>query len=290
MESLSQFLLDNAADGLLPWRVQVRASERFGWTLGQVERSALDMGLMPARYQRNRKVITVADQRKLFRSRVAVVGCGGLGGYVLEELARLGIGTIVAIDPDVFEEHNLNRQILSSPAVLGDGKVDCARARLEYINPAVTVVGIKAAYAPQNGRELLLGCHVVVDALDSIQTRLALGDTCTEMRIPLVHGAIAGWYGQVITVFPGDDTLRQVYPEGSGNKGAEKQLGNPAFTPAVVASLETAEVCKVLLGAGEPLRHRKLMVNLLDMTFDEIPLEARARVQSATVNAAAAAR
>ena len=81
----------------------------------------------------------MADQLRLFRSRVAVIGCGGLGGYLIEQLARLGVGTLVLVDPDVFEEHNLNRQLLSSPAHLGIPKVDVARERVAAINPAVTV-------------------------------------------------------------------------------------------------------------------------------------------------------
>ncbi|HZV82209.1 MAG TPA: ThiF family adenylyltransferase, partial [Geobacteraceae bacterium] len=104
-------------------------------------------------------------------------------------------------------------------------------------------------------------------------TRLDLADSCAELGIPLVHGAIGGWYGQVTTQFPGDDTLQQIYRHWASGKGVEQQLGNPSFTPAVVASLQVAEVCKVLLGAGEPLRGRKLVINLLDMEFEEIWFE-----------------
>src|SRR6185369_3162533 len=108
-----------------------------------VEEVALDRGILPARYQRNRKAISVQDQLTLFRSRVAVIGCGGLGGYVVEELARLGVGTIVVIDPDVFEEHNLNRQLFSSPANLDTAKVEAAAKRIGEVNPAVNLVPIQ---------------------------------------------------------------------------------------------------------------------------------------------------
>jgi len=228
---------------------------------------------LPARYQRNRRTISTPQQLGLFRSRVTVIGCGGLGGYVLEELARLGVGTIVAVDPDVFEEHNLNRQLLATPATLGLPKVVAATARIAEINPAVTVFPYRLAYDHTNGEELLLGSNVAVDALDSIQTRLALAESCADLGIPLVHGAIGGWYGQVTTQFPGDDTLQQIYRHWVDGKGVEQHLGNPAFTPAVVASLQVAEVCKVLLGEGEPLRRRKLIINLLDMEFEEICFE-----------------
>ena len=272
MEAVQQFLQAHAANDLLPWPSQVAATVQFGLSHAKVEGLALALGLLPARYQRNRQAISVKQQLMLFRSRVAILGCGGLGGYVVEQLARLGVGNLVAIDPDVFEEHNLNRQLLSSPQTLGSAKVACAAARVAEINPAVTLIPVRAAYAADNGHQLLAGAQVVVDALDSIDTRLALVKTCAELGVPLVHGAIAGWYGQVITQFPGDDTIQKLYSRQTRGKGIEQQLGNPSFTPAVIASLETAEVCKLLLSVGEPMRNRMLSINLLEMTFDEIAM------------------
>jgi molybdopterin-synthase adenylyltransferase len=273
MEELRAFLGEQAAGDLLSWPSQIAAAERFGVPLALVEETALTAGLLPARYQRNRQAISVSQQLTLFQSKVAVLGCGGLGGYVIEELARLGVGTIVAIDPDVFEEHNLNRQLLSTPGTLGRAKVEAAAARVADINPAVTLIPHQRAYAPENGTELLHGARVIVDALDSIPTRLALAQTCSDLGIPMVHGAIGGWYGQVATQFPGDDTVQKLYSRWVAGKGVEQQLGNPSFTPALVASIEVAEVCKILLGEGEPLRHRKLAVNLLEMEFLEVRFE-----------------
>ena len=273
MEELNTFLKEYVEGDLIPWTAQVAAAERFGLTLAQVEMAILSLELLPARYQRNRQAISVEQQLTLFQSRVAVIGCGGLGGYVIEELARLGVGTIVAIDPDVFEEHNLNRQLLSSPATLGRAKVEAAAARVAEINPAITLVPIKTAYAPENGNELLHGTQVIVDALDSVQTRLDLAKTCTELDIPMVHGAIGGWYGQVTTQFPGDDTVQKLYRRWVEGKGVEQKLGNPSFTPALVASIEVSEVCKILLGEGEPLHHRKLSVNLLEVVFASIDMK-----------------
>jgi len=119
---------------------------------------------------------------------------------------------------------------------------------------------------------LLAGADCVVDAVDNVPTRLDLEALCGEMNIPLVHGAIAGWYGHVATICPGDGTLQKLYRHWAGGKGIEQQLGNPSFTPAVIASMEAAEVCKVLLGQGSLLRSRKLSFNLLDMEVEEIPL------------------
>ena len=270
MDALHKFLQANSPNELLPWPAHVAAVERFSLSHAEVEHSALALGLLPARYQRNGNAITLPEQLKLFRSTVAVVGCGGLGGYVIEQLARLGVGTIIAIDPDVFEEHNLNRQLLSTPGTVGQSKVEAAAQRVREINPAVTLLAHHIAYSLENGSQLLRSASVVVDALDSIPVRLALSKTCAQLGVPLIHGAIAGWYGQVTTQFPGDETIEALYSRWVEGRGVEKHLGNPAFTPAVVASIETAEVCKVLLGVGQTLKSRKISINLFDMSFEEI--------------------
>lgn len=277
METLPIFVRDHADGQLLPWKNQIEASERFGLTVAQVEEVALERGILPARYQRNRTIISVKDQLTLFHSSVAVIGCGGLGGYVVEELARLGVGRIVVIDPDVFEEHNLNRQLFSSPANLDTAKVEAAAKRIREINPAVTLVPVQTAFSPENGADLLGGCQIVVDALDSIQVRLELADVCGAMNIPLVHGAIAGWFGHVATQLPGDTTLQTIYGSWKGGKGVEQTLGNPSFTPAVVASLEVAEVCKLLLGQGSLLRGRKLIIDLFSMEMHIIDIHEETR-------------
>lgn len=273
MYDVQYFLVGCAVGDLVSWASQAEAAERFGLTLTQIEAAILEAGLLPARYQRNRQTISIAGQQELLRSRVAVIGCGGLGGYVIEELARLGVGTIVAIDPDTFEEHNLNRQLLSSPWSLGEAKVAAAARRVGDINPAVQLVPIGKAFSSTNGWELLRDARVVVDALDNIAVRLELADICTVMKIPLVHGAIGGWYGHVATQLPGDRTLRKIYRSWSAGKGIEQQYGNPSFTPAVVASLQVAEVCKLLLGQGELLRNRQMTIDLLTMEVHEIALQ-----------------
>ena len=126
MSDIHTFLQEHADGDLIPWAAQQEAARRFGLGLTGAEAAILEAGLLPARYQRNRRTVSTAGQLQLFRSLVAVIGCGGLGGYVIEELARLGVGRIAAIDPDRFEEHNLNRQLLSSPATLGEAKVAAA--------------------------------------------------------------------------------------------------------------------------------------------------------------------
>lgn len=276
MMDVIRFLQQRTVDGFLPWVVQQEAVERFGWSHAAVEETALANELLPARYQRNHSMLSISDQLQLFRSRIAVIGCGGLGGYIIEELARMGVGHIVAIDPDVFEEHNLNRQLLASTRNLGMPKVEAALARVSEINPAVRLTPIQAAFCTANSHELLQGVTVAVDALDSISYRLELAQACGELDVPLVHGAIGGWYGHVATQLPGDTTVQDIYRNWVAGKGIEQQLGNPAFTPAIVSSLQVAEVCKLIVGRGELLRWRKLSIDLLEMEIHEIPYAARA--------------
>jgi molybdopterin/thiamine biosynthesis adenylyltransferase len=272
MKQLDDFLTERAVDGLVGLACQSDASLHFDLSCAEVEAAILELGLCPARYQRNRQTISGAGQLTLLRSSVAVIGCGGLGGYVIEQLARLGVGRIDAIDPDVFEEHNLNRQLLATLSNLGQYKVNAAERRVGDLNPAVQLVPHPVAFSAANGRELLAGATVVVDALDNLATRFELVEICRELGIPLVHGAIAGWYGQVATQLAGADISGFLSGAEAGTKGVETRLGNPSFTPAVVASLQSAEVCKVILSLGGTACDRLLICNLLEMEFEEIRL------------------
>jgi molybdopterin/thiamine biosynthesis adenylyltransferase len=272
MQSVANFLATRANGHLLAWSDQVELMNRFDLTCAQAEGAILEAGFLPNRYRRNQGMLTTAQQRDLFRSTVAVVGCGGLGGYVLEELARLGVGGLVAIDADVFQQHNLNRQLFSAPSNIGENKARIAALRIRDIHPGGTVRAVGQRFCATNAAELLAGAHVVVDAVDSVATRLELGEIGGALNIPVVHGAIAGWYGHVATVMPGDDTIRRIYSRWTHGPGAESDLGNPAFTPAVVASLQVAEVCKLLLGLPTLRQHELLCVNLLDMQCEKVLL------------------
>lgn len=272
MKKLDDFLKANAQGDLLPWKIHKQAMKEFGLNCRDVEEAVLALNILPARYQRNRKTITTLLQQKLFQSNVAVIGCGGLGGYIIEELARLGVGTVKAIDPDIFEEHNLNRQILCKVSDLGKPKAKVAETRVKAVNPAVKIIPIVKPFSQENGVALLKGMDVVVDALDSVPTRIELAECCAALNIPMVHGTIGGWYGQVTTQFPDDGTVQAIYRNCKDTKGVERTLGNPSFTPAVIASLQVAEVCKLLTGQGTPLRKRMLFINMLDMEVDQIEI------------------
>ena len=272
---LRGYILNEAQGDLLPCAAQVAAAERFNLSLSKVEETALELGILPARYQRNRQTISTLQQYRLFRSKAVIIGCGGLGGYVIEELARLGVGNLVLIDSDVIEEHNLNRQILSTADVINRPKVEVACERVRAINPAVNVTPLKTVFFHDNGRELVHGADVVIDGLDTIPARLELAQICHEMSIPVVHGAIGGWYGQVATQLPGENISPQIFGMTPPIKGIETDLGNPSFTPGVIASLQAAEACKILLREGKCLSKRILFINLLDMEIVEVKLNSK---------------
>ena len=215
------------------------------------------------RYLRN-GIFSDMDQAMLKKKKVAVIGCGGLGGYVIEMLARLGIGHLVLCDGDVFDESNLNRQLMSTEANIGKGKAHEAAKRVGSINSLVCVTVRDEKLTGQNGRGIIYGCDLVIDALDTPKDKVLLEALCDELEIPLVHGAISGWFGQVAVIFPGEKVLSKFY---EGNEHGDESYGNPSFTPALVASIQVSEAVKVLLGRGNVISGK---MTLIDLYFNEI--------------------
>ena len=222
---------------------------------------------MKDRYNRNMNMLSPEENERLRSFKVCVIGCGGLGGYVIELLGRLGIGTITAVDGDVFDATNLNRQLLSTEELIGKSKAFAAEERMKKVNSDITVYPIQAFVTEENCDEVIDGHDIVVDALDNMSSRRLLEEHCEKQNIPLIHGAIAGWYGQVSAIMPGDRTLQKIYPPNE-NKGAETELGNPSFSPALVASIEVAEALKVLLHRGEILQNKLLTIDLLNQEYE----------------------
>jgi len=242
-------------------RVQALAGD-FGVSLREVELTALEARVLPRRYLRSLGTVGWEGQIRLLCSTVAVVGLGGLGGNVVEGLARMGVGHLVVVDGDVFVDHNLNRQVLCAEDDLGLLKAEAARTHVAQINAAVEVVVHSEEATRENLSRLLEGAEVVVDALDRLPSRLMLQEVAQKMGIPMVHGAIAGYSGQVMTIFPGDGGLRALFGGGSvPQQGLEVQLGCPAATPMMVAAWQVQEVLKILLGRGQLLRHKILFMD-----------------------------
>ncbi len=223
------------------------------------------------RYLRNHDAISEAEQVILAQKRVLVVGCGGLGGYAIECLARIGVGHLRVVDGDVFDETNLNRQLLSSSMNLGRPKTLAAQQRVMAVNPLVEVEAFQTLLIAENAVPLLDGCDVAVDALDNIPSRLVLQQAAKTAGIPLVHGAVAGWIGQVCVVQPGQDLLNSLYPASTDTQGEEQETGTLSFTAALTASWQAAETVKLLLGKPG-LDGEILELDLLNSSFVKIKL------------------
>jgi molybdopterin/thiamine biosynthesis adenylyltransferase len=170
-------------------------------------------------------------------------------------LSRLGIGHLTLVDGDVFDESNLNRQLLSSPRLLGCKKAEVAAARVAEINAAVTTRVIAHFLAPENGADILRDVDLAIDCLDNIPSRFVLETACRQAAIPLVSAAIAGWSGQATVIFPGDAGLRLLY--GPADKAPRKGIA----------------AATILLGRTSPLRHSLLLSDLSDHNSDVVALD-----------------
>jgi len=241
-------------------------AQDLGLTLLDVFRATLGLGIYPRRYLRNRDGISLQDQIKLAESRVAVVGAGGLGGTVIQLLGRIGIGRLTVVDCDVFDETNLNRQAFCTRDWVGRPKALAVQAQLKSINPAVEVHVHIVRLDSANGPEILAGAQVIVDALDNVKDRLTLEALAKTLGVPFVHGALAGFEGQLMTVFPEDPGLKQIYGSGDDRGSAANRpeflLGVPSITPSIVATLEAMEVLKILLNRGTPFRNKMVYIDL----------------------------
>jgi molybdopterin/thiamine biosynthesis adenylyltransferase len=244
----------------------VKIASELGCTVHEIYTEALTIGIYPYRYLRNRETISAQEQLKLAESRVAVVGAGGLGGQVLLLLARIGIGQLVVIDHDVFDETNLNRQALCSTGSIGKSKSEEAVSVLASINAGVEVTSFRVKIDITNAQEILTGSDVVVDALDNVPDRRILENALKQLGIPLVHAAVAGLEGQIMTIFPPDDGLGNLYGREGEDKPAEENpefiLGVPALIPTVVATFQAMEVLKILLQRGKPFRNMMVYLDL----------------------------
>ena len=226
----------------------------------EAEAEALENGVCPSRYERSIGTIGLAGQARLLRSRAAVVGCGGTGGWIIEMLARLGVGEIVMIDGDVFSDNNLNRQLFCEEENLGAPKALAAARRAGLVNGVVGVFPHVGYIDEHNGAELLSGCQIVLDALDSNRARRVVLAVCKKMGINFVHGAIAGWYAQVAVCGPDDSPLWD--REDAPDHGIETETGNPTFTPPFAAAMEVAEAVKLLAGLDGALTKEMIWCDL----------------------------
>ncbi len=208
----------------------------------------------PSRYERQLLIFGKSGQRKLSKSRIAIIGCGGLGSITGQYLAMAGIGFLRLIDSDNVEPSNLNRQFFSVQD-LGKPKVSCLKERILSLNPEVKTESIQEKIIQKNCAQIIRDCDVVLDCLDNLETRLALSDACESLGKPLVHGSIHGLSGQQITLLPGSGYIRKILGDKKQPAGKIPVLG-PA--PGFIGSLQAMEAIKLITGFGIP--NRRLLV------------------------------
>ncbi len=235
-----------------------------------VEITALEADIIPERYQRSIGTVGIKGQIRLLNSTVGVAGAGGLGGFALELLARMGVGRLIVVDDDVFSDSNLNRQLVSLEKNLERSKADAAADRIADINGALEVKAFQKRGDASNLTEIFAGCDLVLDCLDNLTSRYDLEEASGKLGVCMVHGAIAGFLGQLAVIRPNNPVLKYIYGpgyDGKAEKGAELYLGNPAMTPAMLASWQVNETVKILAGLEGVLPENKMLI--IDMQSGE---------------------
>lgn len=222
---------------------------------------------MNPRYERNVPALTEGECEILRGKQVLVVGCGGLGGHLIDMLARIGIGAMRVLDGDVFEPSNLNRQLLSELPLLGIPKAKAAADRVARVNPDVALEAAEVFLTADNAGSLISGCDVVLDGLDNLESRKILAKECHRAGIPYIYGAVNGWVAQAAISMPGDHLIETLYPEGT----VLKSKSVLSFTPAVCASMQVSLCVKLLV--GRPVETGTVYYfDLLNQEFETIPM------------------
>ncbi|OIR09043.1 putative adenylyltransferase/sulfurtransferase MoeZ [mine drainage metagenome] len=213
-------------------------------------------------------------QARLLRSRVLVVGAGGLGSPLILYLAAAGVGTIGVVDDDRVDLTNLQRQILHRGEDIGQLKVDSAARQVAALNGDVRLVRHPERLTRHNAAALLAGYDVVADGSDSYATRLLVNDACRLAGKTLVSAAVLRFNGQLATFRPGGPCYRCLYPALPGANEAPScaQAGILGAMAGVMGSLQAVEVCKELLELGDSLAGSLLVVDLLTTSFRKVRL------------------
>jgi molybdopterin/thiamine biosynthesis adenylyltransferase/rhodanese-related sulfurtransferase len=224
------------------------------------------------RYHRHILLPEVGEegQQKLLESRVLLLGAGGLGSPAALYLAAAGVGTLGIVDMDVVDASNLQRQILHNVERIGDRKVDSAKKTLTALNPDVDVVTYDVRFGADNILDIIDGYDVIVDGTDNFPTRYLLNDASLLKRIPVVHGSIFRFEGQVTLFDPyNGPCYRCLLPEPPPPEMAPScaEAGVLGVLPGIVGSIQALEAIKVLLNLGEPLRGRLLAYDALEQSF-----------------------
>ena len=222
---------------------------------------------MQERYIRNLGPLTEEECLLLRQRRVFLAGCGGLGGYLLEHLLRAGVGAITVCDGDTIVPSNLNRQLLADMESLGRSKTEAACARAALVNPEAAVEARPVFLTADNALGLIAGHDLALDALDSPAARRILASACRQAGIPLVHGAIRGWYAQAAVILPDSGMMEQLYP---ADAPAAPDQGSLSPTVGLCAAIQAGEAVKRLCGGPSPLAGRLLWVDLVEQEYQVV--------------------
>jgi molybdopterin/thiamine biosynthesis adenylyltransferase/rhodanese-related sulfurtransferase len=268
LEELGYENVVSLAGGIADW-------QRRGLPIEQPR--ALEAGKR-SRYSRHLLIPEVgeAGQLKLLESRVLLVGAGGLGSPAALYLAAAGVGKLGLIDADVVDETNLQRQVLHSTASLGEPKVESAKRRLEGLNPDVEVQTFREQLTSENVDRILgEGWDVIVDGADNFPTRYLVNDAAVWHDVPVVHGSIFRFEGQVTVFHPHEGPCyRCLFPQPPPPELAPScaEGGVLGVLPGVIGSLQANETLKLALGIGDPLIGRLLLFDALSANFTEVAL------------------
>jgi sulfur-carrier protein adenylyltransferase/sulfurtransferase len=230
-----------------------------------------------ARYSRHLILPEVGEdgQRRLKAAKILCVGTGGLGSPLAFYLAAAGVGTMGLVDFDVVDASNLQRQIIHSTADIGRKKLDSAAEKLSALNPTMNIVKHETMLSSANALEILKDYDIVADGTDNFPTRYLVNDACVLLRKPNVYGSIFRFEGQA-SVFATEQgpCYRCLYPEPPppGLVPSCAEGGVLGILPGLVGVIQATEVIKLILGAGEPLIGRLLLVDSLAMRFRELKL------------------
>jgi molybdopterin/thiamine biosynthesis adenylyltransferase len=209
-------------------------------------------------------------QEKLAKAQVFIAGAGGLGCVVSLYLAAAGVGSIRIADHGEVELGNLNRQVLYTEADIGARKVGAIEARLRRVNPNVTIDPQHVTLSEESLPSLVQDCDLLIDALDNLPTRLSLNKAALSHRVPLVHGAVRGFSGQLMTVIPGETACLMCLYRDKEAAGTTPVIG---VAPGVVGLLQATEAIKLLAGLGRRAGGTLLLFDGLEMSFTGLPIE-----------------
>ncbi len=217
-------------------------------------------------FQKNLDFLTPAQAEKIRHTKVAVIGAGALGQMAAHELVRSGFEILRLIDKDVVDGSNFNRQLYAANSTLNQRKVSVLKKGLMDIRPGAQISVHCDFLNGTNGKDLVEGADILLDCVDDIPTKLYLENLAEELGIPMVHGAVEGWHGQVTVIYPGDSVLPVLYQ----TKKAQK-VSALVTTVNVIASLQVNEVIKIAIENKNILRHRVLFADLWNGDFSYIP-------------------